>query len=124
MTWLKNFSPGQKIVPEKKKICPRKILNFCPRKKKSPREKIRKFARENFKVPEIFFFKWARKQFPPEKKTQKSTKNRFLGHFSFSREKKKTLRRGKWGRKYFVILHHINSSLLVNHTCFFSLHQY
>ena len=48
---------------------------MCPRKLQTAREKKLQ--------------KWARKNFPPEKKPQKNTKNRFLGHFSFSRVKKK-----------------------------------
>ena len=62
---------------ERKQFIPRKNSKMCPRKLQTAREKLKK--------------KWARKKNPPEKKTKKSTKKRFLGHFSFSRVKKKTL---------------------------------
>ena len=60
---------------ERKQFIPRKNSKMCPRKLQTAREKLKK--------------KWARKKNPPEKKTKKSTKKRFLGHFSFSRVKKK-----------------------------------
>ena len=42
------------MLPKKKKICPRKFLNFCPRKKITPKKKYENVpektqtAQENF----------------------------------------------------------------------------
>ena len=92
---VKNLTPAEKILPEKKKICPRKFLNFCPRKKKvTPRKNSKMCPRKLQTAREIFKKSGREKQFSPEKKTKKSTKNRFLGHFSFSRVKKKHCSRG------------------------------
>ena len=62
-------------LPEKTKCNPRKNLKICPRKLHNARENLGKSGREKY--------------FPPEKKTKKKAKYWFLGHFSFSRVKKK-----------------------------------
>ena len=68
---------------------PEKILKFLPEKKTNhPEKKIENVPEKTSNCPRFFFLSGREKQFPPEKKTKKSTKNRFLGHFSFSRVKK------------------------------------
>ena len=73
---------NSKISAREKQIFnPRRNLKICPRKLQNARENIGKSGRE--------------KQFSPEKKTKKSAKKCFLGHFSFSRVKKNTVK--YWG---------------------------
>ena len=62
---------------QKKKKKPRKNLKICPRKLQNARENHVKVGEKNI--------------FHPRKKPKKSAKKLFLGHFSFSRVRKKTL---------------------------------
>ena len=88
---------NSKIQPEKKKSLPEKnifsfprqnwknnfkFLNFCLRKKKkNPDKKIENVPGKTSDCPRKIKKKWARKKKSPEKKTKKSIKKRFLGHF-------------------------------------------
>ena len=75
---------NSKISAREKQIFnPRKNLKICPRKRQNSRENFGKSGRE--------------KHFLPEKKTKKVRKTCFLGHFSFSREKKKNTGRHSRG---------------------------
>ena len=88
----KKFNTRWKNSAREKKNVPEKILKFLPEKKKSqPEKKYEKVHEKTSNCPRKKLKKWARKKILPEKKTKKSAQNRFLGHFSFSRVKKKTL---------------------------------
>ena len=70
------------MLPEKKKTCPRKFINFCPRKKQiTPRKNTKMCPRKLQTARENFCKSGREKKNLPEKKTEKSTKKRFLGHF-------------------------------------------
>ena len=67
-----------------------KFLNFSPRKIKcNPRKNLKIYPRKFQNARENFGKSGREKYFSPEKKTKKKVKNWFLGHFSFSRVKKK-----------------------------------
>lgn len=80
----------RKFPPEKSKSTT-KFLNFCPRKAKfSPRKNL-KLCPRKLQLPKKMSKKVGEKMiFPPRKKPKKSSKEWLLGHFSFSRVRKKT----------------------------------
>ena len=95
MNWSltrQKFSARWKNSAREKKSLPEKILKFPPEKKRShPEKKYENVPEKTSNCPRKKIQKWARKNFPTEEKPRKNTKNRFFGHFSFSRVKKSPL---------------------------------
>ena len=78
------------MLPEKKKTCPRKFLNFCPRKKSVPPRKNTKMCPRKLQTARENFCKSGReKKICPRKKPKKVPKNVFSGTFDFLGEENK-----------------------------------
>ena len=78
----------KKLCPRKKNL-PEKILKILPEKKKQPEKKSQKVTEKSSNCPRKNEKKCPRKVQTAREKNEKISKNWFLGHFSFSRGKKK-----------------------------------